>query len=92
MGRAVAQRENDICQTGAGPIESMERWPTHIQTSFKFCCHAEHCEASSQAMARWGWAQILRPTQDDKCSGQDDSMRAIANYFLRFDKIYETLL
>jgi hypothetical protein len=52
MGRAVAQRENDICQTGAGPIESMERWPTHIQTSFKFCCHAEHCEASSQAIVR----------------------------------------
>ena len=65
MGRAVAQRENDICQTGAGPIESMERWPTHIQTSFKFCCHAEHCEASSQAIVRLSWTQILRFSQDD---------------------------
>jgi hypothetical protein len=33
-------------------------------------CHAEHREASSEAMAWLSWAQILRPPQDDKTEGR----------------------
>jgi len=37
-----------------------------IGHGYSYCCHAELCEASSQAVTRLGWAQILRSTQDDK--------------------------
>jgi len=42
-------------------------------------------------MAWWGWAQILRFAQDDTRLAQDDIVRAIANYFFEFDKMYKTL-
>lgn len=62
-----------------------------LATIHKHGCHAELREASGEAVARLCWAQILRPTQDDKRSGQDDIMRAFANRFFRFDKINKTL-
>ncbi|GJL70255.1 MAG: hypothetical protein NPIRA06_28900 [Nitrospirales bacterium] len=43
-----------------------------LSTIHSYPCHAEQGEASSQTMARSGWAQILRFIQDEMNLAQED--------------------